>query len=91
MRNAPFRRSATRVAFAVLAACLAVAPATAADLLQVYRGALGNDQQFAAARATAQAGREKLPQALERVGLQAGQQGIHGADYRCGVDRLEQQ
>jgi outer membrane protein len=36
----------------------------AADLLQVYREALVNDAQYAAARATVEAGREKLPQGL---------------------------
>jgi outer membrane protein len=36
--------------------------ANAADLLQTYREALANDPQFASARATAEAGREKLPQ-----------------------------
>jgi len=36
----------------------------AADLLQVYREALVNDAQYAAARATVAAGREKLPQGL---------------------------
>ena len=36
----------------------------AADLLQVYREALLNDAQYAAARATVEAGREKLPQGL---------------------------
>jgi outer membrane protein TolC len=39
-------------------------PAFAADLLQVYREALAYDAQYAAARATAEAGREKQPQAL---------------------------
>ena len=34
------------------------------DLLQVYREALVNDAQYTAARATAEAGREKLPQGL---------------------------
>ena len=34
------------------------------DLLQVYREALVSDAQYAAARATAEAGREKLPQGL---------------------------
>lgn len=38
--------------------------AWSADLLQVYRDALANDAQYAAARATAEAGREKLPQGL---------------------------
>lgn len=40
------------------------APAYCADLLQVYRAALANDQQYAAARATADALREKLPQGV---------------------------
>jgi len=38
--------------------------ASSADLLHVYREALVNDAQYAAARATAEAGREKLPQGL---------------------------
>jgi outer membrane protein len=44
-------------------ACFSV-QAVSADILQVYREALGNDMQYAAARATAEAGREKLPQGL---------------------------
>ncbi|WP_301100726.1 TolC family outer membrane protein [Propionivibrio sp.] len=40
------------------------APAFSADLMQVYRDALANDQQYAAARATADALREKLPQGV---------------------------
>ena len=38
-----------------------------ADLLQVYRDAVGFDAQYAAARAQRDAGREKLPQG--RAGL----------------------
>jgi len=38
--------------------------ALAADLVQVYREALSYDAQYAAARAAAEAGREKQPQAL---------------------------
>lgn len=48
----------------LLGAIASVAPAFAADLLQIYRDALSNDQQYAAARATVDAGREKLPQGL---------------------------
>ena len=48
----------------VLATLLAAAPVSAADLVQVYRQALAYDAQYAAARAAAEAGREKLPQAL---------------------------
>jgi len=39
-------------------------PGSAADLLQIYRDALANDQQYAAARASAEAAREKVPQGL---------------------------
>ena len=48
----------------LLGALFCAAPAFPADLLQVYRDALGNDQQYAAARATAEAAREKVPQGL---------------------------
>ncbi len=41
---------------------LATSAANAADLLSVYREAAGYDAQFAAARASLDAGREKLPQ-----------------------------
>lgn len=47
--------------------------AVAADLLQVYKQALVNDAQFASARATLAAGKERLPQSrsliLPNVGL----------------------
>ena len=56
------KRPAARLS--LLAAALLAAPAFAADLLQVYRDAQVNDAQYAAARATAEAGREKLPQGL---------------------------
>jgi outer membrane protein TolC len=48
----------------LLPALLLAGSVAAADLLQVYRDALANDAQYAAARATAEAGREKQPQAL---------------------------
>ena len=48
----------------VLAAMFSALPAVAAYLLQVYRDALVFDAQYAAARASAAAGREKQPQAL---------------------------
>ncbi len=57
------RFSAGRFSF-VLAAVLSAVPACAADLVQVYREALSYDAQYAAARSAAEAGREKLPQAL---------------------------
>ncbi len=55
--------SAIRISL-LLGTLFSVAPALSADLLQVYREALVNDAQYAAARATAEAGREKLPQGL---------------------------
>lgn len=48
----------------LLGALSCMSPAFSADILQVYREALVNDAQYAAARATAEAGREKLPQGL---------------------------
>lgn len=50
-----------------LSLAFAAAPVLGADLLQVYRDALGFDAQFAAARAALDAGRERLPQG--RAGL----------------------
>lgn len=67
MRNAPYRRSASALAVVALAALFAAGPASASDLLQIYREALSNDQQFAAARANTEAGREKLPQARAAI------------------------
>ncbi len=60
MRSRP---SALRLSVLAGLACLSF-QAASADLLQVYREALANDAQYAAARATAEAGREKLPQGL---------------------------
>ena len=48
----------------LLLATVFAAPLQAADIVQVYRDALANDAQYMAARATAEAGREKLPQGL---------------------------
>lgn len=48
----------------MLGAALGAAPAISADIVQVYREALSNDAQYAAARATAEAGREKESQGL---------------------------
>ncbi|MBL8394284.1 MAG: TolC family outer membrane protein [Candidatus Accumulibacter sp.] len=42
----------------------AALPAFAVDLVQIYRDALAYDAQYATARANAEAGREKQPQAL---------------------------
>ncbi len=49
---------------ALLAAAFAANFAHAADLLSVYRDAVAYDAQFAAARASLEAGREKAPQGL---------------------------
>lgn len=51
----------------LLACPLLASPLHAADLMQVYRAAQENDPSFAAARATLDAGRERLPQG--RAGL----------------------
>ena len=51
----------------LLAGLFATTPLWAADLMQTYRDAQDNDPTFAAARATLEAGREKVPQA--RSGL----------------------
>ena len=62
----PVRRQGLRrvLRFGLLAANLSIlfAQAHAADLLQAFRDAMENDASFASARATLQAGREKLPQ-----------------------------
>jgi len=43
------------------------APVDAADLLQIYRDALGNDATYGSARATRDAGLESLPQGLAQI------------------------
>jgi outer membrane protein len=73
----------------LLAALLSAAPGYATDLLQLYRDALSYDAQYAAARATAAAGREKEPQAL--AGLlpsiaATGNTFWNDTDYRVRVD-----
>lgn len=59
----------------LLSALLLTGAAQAADLLGVYRDAVGYDAQFAAAKSALEAGREKLPQGraglLPVVGLSA--------------------
>ena len=60
------KSAASRVCVALgLLSC--AAPAFPVDLLQVYRDALTNDQQYVAARAAAEALREKLPQGLSTL------------------------
>ncbi|MDK3024930.1 TolC family outer membrane protein [Cupriavidus taiwanensis] len=73
----------TRLAIAVsllapLLAVMPMAPASAADLLQVYRDAQANDAQFASARSQLLATREKLPQG--RAGLLPQVVGTAGAN-----------
>lgn len=58
-----FTPSASRLPLLIAALFVAV-PAFSADLMQVYREAQTNDQQYLAARAAADAGREKGPQGL---------------------------
>ena len=60
------KSSASRVS-TVLSLLFCAAPVFAADLLQVYRAALANDQQYVAARAASDALREKLPQGLSTL------------------------
>ena len=48
----------------VFGALSCASSAWSADILQIYREALVNDAQYAAARATVEAGREKFPQGL---------------------------
>ncbi len=57
-------KRSTNSLLAALAALWAASPAQGADLMRVYRDALANDAQYAVARATVEAGREKLPQGL---------------------------
>jgi outer membrane protein len=67
--------SAIRLSVLLGLACLSL-QAIPADLLQVYHEALVNDAQYAAARATVEAGRETLPQGraglLPTIGVTAG-------------------
>ena len=53
--------------FPLLILGLAAAPASAADLLQIYRDALANDATYASARASRDAGLENLPQGLAQI------------------------
>ena len=48
----------------LLAGLIPASSVVAADLMQVYRESLVNDAQYVTARATLEAGREKLPQGL---------------------------
>lgn len=57
-------KQSARCLFVLLGMLGVSGQALSADLLQVYRDALVNDAQYAAARATAEAGRERLPQGL---------------------------
>ena len=50
-----------------LTLALSVAPARAADLLQIYRDALANDATYGSARAARDAGLENLPQGLAQI------------------------
>jgi outer membrane protein len=53
-----------RALAAALTSLLLAAPAGAADLIEIYRLALGSDPVYASARATLEAAREKRPQGL---------------------------
>jgi outer membrane protein len=60
----PLPRSLTFACAGLFAGFASVPVVVAADLMQVYRESLSNDAQYAIARATVEAGREKLPQGL---------------------------
>lgn len=62
MRIVPWRMSRRGLRFAAVSAALFSTHSWAVDLLQVYREARNNDAVFTAARATLEAGRERLPQ-----------------------------
>lgn len=55
-----------RIAYLVLLACSSMG-AQAADLLDIYRDALGSDSQFTSARAQLEAGKEKGPQGRANI------------------------
>lgn len=57
------KSSASRLLL-LIGALFASTPALSIDLVQAYREALVNDQTYAAARASVEAGREKVPQGL---------------------------
>ena len=63
----PEARQSMKKGLLVFSLALAGAPALGADLLQVYRDAVGYDAQFASAKSAWEAGQEKLPQG--RAGL----------------------
>lgn len=65
--NEPEARLPMKKKLLILSLALTAAPTFAADLLQVYRDALDFDAQYASARASRDAGQEKLPQG--RAGL----------------------
>ena len=69
-------RAVSGVALALCLAALLPLPASAADLLQVYREAQSNDAQFASARAQLAASQERLPQG--RAGLLPQINGVAG-------------
>ena len=73
------KQRAVRVAVAVAAGLMA-AGAGAADLEQVYRDALSYDAALAGARASLEAGREKLPQG--RAGLTGRSQGYNSNGWQ---------
>lgn len=55
-----------RIALPLIVA-LSAPPASAADLLQIYREALANDATYSSARASRDAGLENLPQGLAQI------------------------
>lgn len=75
--------------FLLLSCTFAASSVSATDLMQVYRDALENDAQFAAARATVEAAREKLPQGLSGLlpTLNATANTLSNDNNYTGIDR----
>src|SRR4051812_23397514 len=57
------KRSSRAAALGAMLGCIAMLPAHAEDLLQIYRDARANDPSLAAAQANWQATQERVPQA----------------------------
>ena len=66
LKSKSFRKAWVALSLCGLASCVLAAPAVM-DLRQIYQAALEQDATVRAARATADAGRERLPQAKAQL------------------------
>ena len=66
LKSKSFRKAWVALSFCGMASCVLAAPAVM-DLRQIYQAALEQDATVRAARATADAGRERLPQAKAQL------------------------